>query len=114
MCLSWRCTALVIKWPVLDAPLHQATEYIVNCALALEKPFAVAPCCVFAREFPHRRLYSGGSTQEEGNDVGKSRAVVVFEDFVEYLRRLPARSGRPKAERVFLPYDGKNCVVFAR
>jgi hypothetical protein len=29
-----------------------ATEFIVDLALALDKPFAVVPCCVFGREFP--------------------------------------------------------------
>jgi hypothetical protein len=36
----------------------QATESIVDCALALRKPWAVVPCCVFAYTFVHRRLHA--------------------------------------------------------
>mmetsp|Transcript_856 Transcript_856/g.935 ORF Transcript_856/g.935 Transcript_856/m.935 type:complete len:435 (+) Transcript_856:80-1384(+) len=32
----------------------QATEPIVDCALALKKPFAIVPCCVFPKLFKHR------------------------------------------------------------
>ena len=33
----------------------QATDNIFEAALAFGKPVACVPCCVFAREFPHRR-----------------------------------------------------------
>ena len=38
----------------LLAGMHpdQATEPIVDAALRLKLPFAIVPCCVFAREFP--------------------------------------------------------------
>jgi hypothetical protein len=36
--------------------LHRyATGHIVDAAVALGKPFAVVPCCVFANLFPERR-----------------------------------------------------------
>lgn len=31
----------------------------MDFALAHGKPFAVVPCCVFARDFPHRRMPDG-------------------------------------------------------
>ena len=34
----------------------QATEAIVDFAQRMRKPFAVVPCCVYAAEFPRRRL----------------------------------------------------------
>ena len=40
-------------------PLSAGTEPIVDVACRLGKPFAVVPCCVFPRLFPHRRLPDG-------------------------------------------------------
>lgn len=113
----------------------QATEFIVSCALALGKPWAVAPCCVFAREFPDRRLFdsvadqgrssiklsrgegaiaaAGGGGATAGIAAVAGRPVVVFEDLVEYLRRKPVELGKQRAEQVYLPWQGKNCVVWS-
>ncbi|KAF4722893.1 hypothetical protein FOZ63_011418, partial [Perkinsus olseni] len=45
----------------------QATERIVDFALAAGKPFAVVPCCVYQKCFPDRKLPDGQlvSTYEE-------------------------------------------------
>jgi hypothetical protein len=50
-------TAELLANASLVVGLHpdEATEAIVRCALAAGLPFAVAPCCVFARLFPTRR-----------------------------------------------------------
>eukprot|EP00884_Botryococcus_braunii_P010341 jgi/Botrbrau1/19308/Bobra.0073s0047.1 len=45
-----RCSIVVGLHP------DQATDPILEFALAFGKPFAIIPCCVFARQFPHRRL----------------------------------------------------------
>jgi hypothetical protein len=128
----------------------QATEYIVSCALALRKPWAVVPCCVFAREFPQRRLYTkppattaaaaaaaaagaphsaartaagaaapvlidktAAAAAAADGEVDTSAPVVEFSDFVEYLKRKPAvECGQPRAQQIYLPWQGKNCVVF--
>jgi hypothetical protein len=115
----------------------QATEPIVACALALGKPWALAPCCVFARDSPHRRLLEPPlqgpvlppqQQQKKGAEAKEadqrpsasqamamplSRPVILFADFVEYLRRLPTELGLLRAEQIFLPWQGKNCVLYA-
>eukprot|EP00660_Eupelagonema_oceanica_P017537 gene17537-24584_t len=45
--------------PALVRAADQAAEHAVRLALALRKPFAVVPCCVYAAEFPQRRLPTG-------------------------------------------------------
>lgn len=74
----------------------QATEPIVDMALALGKPFAVVPCCVFPSDNPHRKLADG--TQ-----------VVTYAQFVAYLH-----AKHPDIEVEFLPLQGANQVVFYR
>eukprot|EP00658_Telonema_sp_P-2_P039889 TRINITY_DN28502_c0_g1_i1.p2 TRINITY_DN28502_c0_g1~~TRINITY_DN28502_c0_g1_i1.p2 ORF type:complete len:251 (+),score=61.58 TRINITY_DN28502_c0_g1_i1:53-805(+) len=75
--------------PLVVAPLHvrevllgcscvagmhpdQAAEPIVDWALGTGKPFAVVPCCVYSKEFPHRRLADG-------------REVKSYNDLIDYL-----------------------------
>jgi hypothetical protein len=65
----------------------QATEPIVDYALASGKPFVIVPCCVFARDFPHRRRPG-----PPGPD-GAGREVSSYEDFVEYLRAKGSTEG---------------------
>jgi hypothetical protein len=106
----------------------QATEHIVSCALALGKPWAVVPCCVFAREFPHRKLYEHGSSSvaavqpaelsRGGSDwtpatSTTSKPVVEFSEFVEYLRRKPTEYAQQRANQIYLPWQGKNSVIYA-
>lgn len=73
----------------------QATEPIVDYAVAAGKPFVVVPCCVFSREFPGRRLPDGSE-------------VTSYEHFVEYLR---AKAPPGVIRSAFLPYNGRNCVL---
>ena len=40
----------------------QATEAIVDLALAVGSPFAIVPCCVYSAEFPKRRNLVTGKT----------------------------------------------------
>eukprot|EP01046_Picozoa_sp_COSAG06_P021000 COSAG06_NODE_1561_length_9104_cov_25.044309_1_plen_188_part_00 len=49
------CAALVGLHP------DEATEHIVDLALARSKPFAVVPCCVMPHLFPPRNLTSSGA-----------------------------------------------------
>jgi hypothetical protein len=74
----------------------EATEAIVDYALAHNKPFAVVPCCVFAAQFPGRALKSGAP-------------VATCDQLVGYLCEKGADFG---AKRVFLPFRGKNQVVY--
>ena len=50
----WQAAAVVVG-------MHpdEATEPVVVEALAAGKPFAVVPCCVFPKLFPHRRTAAG-------------------------------------------------------
>lgn len=69
----------------------QATELIVDAALKYGRPFAVVPCCVFPRLFPHRP------------EVRTTAA------FCDYLLRKGAG-----LEVGFLPVVGRNKVIFRR
>ncbi|KAG7380814.1 hypothetical protein PHYBOEH_011295 [Phytophthora boehmeriae] len=74
----------------------EATDAIFDVAIKLNKPFAVVPCCVFGNKFPERRLADGGK-------------VVSYANLVEYLE-----AKHPDIEKAFLPFDGKNLVLFRR
>ncbi|CAE8683229.1 unnamed protein product, partial [Polarella glacialis] len=69
-----RARALVESCSIVVG-LHpdEATEAAVDFALAAGKPFAVVPCCVHSRVFPHRSRKNG-------------LPVRSFESFVSYLR----------------------------
>lgn len=75
----------------------QATDLVFETALALNKPFAVVPCCVFADLNPHRVLANGVPVrtydemleyyQAKAPDVRRAR--LAFEGRREVLYRLP-------------------------
>ena len=72
-----------------------ATESIVDFALAMNKPFAVVPCCVCAVDFPNRRLPGDDPTS--------------YDAFVSYLvSKAPDRIGT-----LTLPFEGRNVCVFS-
>lgn len=73
----------------------QATEYIVDAALELNKPFAVVPCCVFTNLFPKRKTPSGS-------------IVRTYEELIEYLQHKD-----PRIRKEYLPYScGRNIVLY--
>ncbi|KAL3674433.1 hypothetical protein V7S43_000386 [Phytophthora oleae] len=74
----------------------EATDSIFDVAIKFDKPFAVVPCCVFGQKFPDRRLADGNK-------------VLSYENLVEYLT-----AKHPDIEKAFLPFDGKNLVLFRR
>ena len=77
----------------------QATEPILDFALQQGLPFAVMPCCVFPRLFPHRRVRQ----QQEGADAVP---VVTYEQLVEYMVQ------RGGAQRQVLDFEGANNCVY--
>ena len=81
----------------------QATDAAVDFALAHGKPFAVVPCCTYARDFPHRRLPPGPGRPKGGGPV------TTHAHLVEYL--LAKAPGVIKSET--LPFDGNNVVVYS-
>jgi len=77
----------------------QPTGAIVEVALARGKPFAVVPCCVFASQFPERRLAKGG------------KPVRQTEELVAWLCEQAEAAGR-RPQVATLPMRGRNIVVF--
>ena len=81
---------------ILGMHPDQAAGPIVDVALALDKPFAIVPCCVFSSQFPRRRLSDG-------------RPVRSYEELVRWLvERCP--EGSIKVAQ--LPFEGRNVVVY--
>jgi len=76
----------------------EATEAIVDAGLRLGTPFAVVPCCAFPSMFPDRRLPGGAK-------------VATTADLVEYLK---AKAPGGRIKEGFLPFLGRNTVVFWR
>ena len=74
----------------------EATEAIVDAAVARRLPFAVVPCCVFSRLFSERRLRSGA-------------LVHTHAHLVSYLREK-----HPNVRTTQLPFAGKSTVVYCR
>ncbi|KAE9139275.1 hypothetical protein PF010_g628 [Phytophthora fragariae] len=81
------CSVLVGMHP------DEATEAIVDAAIALGKPFAIVPCCVMSRVFPDRQCRDG-------------TPVDTYETFVRYLLEK-----HPSARSAFLPFAGRNQVI---
>ena len=82
------CSLLVGMHP------DEATEAIVDIALALGKPFAIVPCCVMSRVFPDRICRDG-------------TPVDTYETFVRYLLEK-----HPSVQSAFLPFAGRNQVLY--
>jgi hypothetical protein len=82
------CTAIVALHP------DEATEAIVDTAVANHIPFCIVPCCVFCRLYPHR--------QHNG------KLVSTYEDLLDYLQ-----AKDPSIQRSSLPFYGKNIVLWS-
>lgn len=72
-----------------------ATGAVVETAIALRKPFAVVPCCVFSYMFPDRKTPDGNT-------------VATYEELVDYLESL----GNGVIKRATLPFEGRNTVLY--
>ena len=70
---------------VVGMHADEATECIVAEAVARQKPFAVVPCCVHPL----------------------SGASMSAEEWLDYLQAM-----HPAIKRTFLPFQGKNCVLW--
>ncbi|KAL0085704.1 hypothetical protein J3Q64DRAFT_1108157 [Phycomyces blakesleeanus] len=92
--------AALINSASLFIGLHadQATEPIVDCALSLNKAFAVVPCCVFGQENRHRRLKD-------------NRPVLTTQDLVQYLCEKETPN-KKSVQQAYLDFEGKNIVVY--
>ncbi|GAB4821325.1 hypothetical protein N2152v2_008371 [Parachlorella kessleri] len=83
------CSAVVGMHP------DEATDFIVDLALATNKPFAVVPCCVHAETFPGRQVHG--------------RPVSTYEDLVEYLATKDTKAHIVVST---LPVEGRSRVVY--
>jgi hypothetical protein len=90
------CSAIVGLHP------DQATGAIVDCALVLNKKFAVVPCCVFPESHPERVSRRTG------------RRVRTTEALVDHLRARAGSNpdGTDRANVETLPCEGANVAVW--
>jgi len=72
----------------------QAAGAAIDFGLALNKPTAIVPCCVYRVDFPDRTLPCG-------------KAVQSPDDLVEWLL-----AKDPRLQEATLPFEGRNRVVF--
>eukprot|EP01001_Neometanema_parovale_P006645 NODE_2994_length_1299_cov_119.084184_g2842_i0.p1 GENE.NODE_2994_length_1299_cov_119.084184_g2842_i0~~NODE_2994_length_1299_cov_119.084184_g2842_i0.p1 ORF type:complete len:389 (+),score=30.44 NODE_2994_length_1299_cov_119.084184_g2842_i0:71-1237(+) len=73
----------------------QAVGHIVDCALALRKPFAVVPCCTHAKLFPDRKTPDGSPVRS-------------YEELLQYLQ-----AKHLAIQRALLDFEGRNVVLYA-
>jgi hypothetical protein len=102
------CSALVALHP------DEATDAVVDAAVALRKPFCVVPCCVFSRLFPNRRVLDRPCLRgnelgaDEDRVLGGGRPVHTRDDLLEYLSEK-----HPSIRRATLPFVGANAVLWS-
>jgi hypothetical protein len=92
------CSVLVALHP------DEATDSVVDAAVAARKPFCVVPCCVFSRLFPNRRVVRG----RQGEDGASGRPVCTRADLVDYLCEK-----HPSIKRATLPFVGSNTILWS-
>lgn len=92
----WRDEVIRSCKVVVGLHPDQATGGVLDLALAFGRGFAVVPCCTFADDFPERRLPGG-------------QCVRTYDDLVEWLRLRGSGT-----ETCYLPFHGKNQVIFNR
>lgn len=80
---------------VLAMHPDSATEDVFALALKHNKPFAVAPCCVFWKRDPQRRTPQG-------------KPVRTWEQFCDYLQAKDTR-----IQRITLPFPGRNIILYS-
>jgi hypothetical protein len=85
----------------------QATELIIDSALAQGAPFAVVPCCVFKRTFPHRVIANTAGDGETATDAGAPTQVATYSQYVQYLQ---AKHSSIRSAQ--LPFLGRNTVLY--
>jgi hypothetical protein len=74
----------------------QAAGDIVDFALASNKPFAIIPCCVYAKQFPKRRLEDGSPVQS-------------YDQLIQFIMQKD-----PSIKSTELNFQGKNILLFKK
>ena len=111
---AWRrCSAVVGLHP------DEATEALVDLALAHRKPFAVVPCCVFWRTNLQREVVGSGAAAEGAGAAGAlgtaasgappAATVKTWREFCDFL----SAKAPGVIQRATLPMRGRNEVLFA-
>ena len=93
-----------------------------DAALALRKPFAVVPCCVFPAMFPDRRVRrevvlegkDGGAAAGVGDDEPDSFEPDSFEPVTERRQLVRWLAGKTRGEVAYLAFEGANQVVYSK
>lgn len=75
----------------------QATEWIVDFALANNKPFAVVPCCVCPTVFPRRRTPAGDPVVRSKSRSKRKRTRTLVK-LTAFLISIVHRLQRPEEE----------------
>jgi hypothetical protein len=74
----------------------QAAGDIVDFALASNKPFAIIPCCVYAKQFPKRRLENGSPVQS-------------YDQLIQFIMQKD-----PSIKSTELNFQGKNILLYKK
>ena len=82
----------------------EATDAIVDLAVALKKPFAIIPCCVYSRFFPHRLKPRNFANTIDSED----RLVRTRADLLDYLQ-----AKHSSIQRAVLPFEGANTILWS-
>ena len=77
----------------------------------------VGACSIVASQWQQHQRQEEEKEDLEQRDQEEEdgHAVVSYDDFLEYLQRMPSLHvpARPRANMLHLPFDGKNAVVFS-
>ena len=93
----------------------EATDAIVDVAIAEGKPFAVVPCCVFWRRFGKRRVLAGVGAEPPSAAMlaqANSEGFVPVRTHEQLCAYLLAKA--PGARELVLDFEGRNKVVYWR
>jgi hypothetical protein len=121
-CLLATCSAIVALHP------DEATDAVVDSAILNQIPFAIVPCCVYSRLFPHRRIKRWKPLLKSSTDDDDAAAVaaahstpttiaaaretyepvVTYHDLLDYLQ-----AKHPSIQRTTLPFLGANVVLWS-
>ena len=96
----------------------QATESIIDCALMLDKPGAVVPCCVFPSLFPREVRRGAVRALEQGlahlnadaDPVEGDQDMIPVTSYLEFVAYLLDKD--PRMQLHYLPMQGRNKVVY--
>ena len=111
--IDFESASSIVKTADLVVGMHpdQAVDAIVDLALYQNISFFVVPCCVFWREFRHRRVrVPVGDEETSGSDLEtatRMKPVTTYQELIDYLQ---AKS--PDIKQKVLPFEGRNICLY--